>query len=345
MKSPHSEDLAVWMFNHPYESLWVEHFSDGRVEQITSSSFYQLCPTFGHDDDEENQIQFLDQCTRRMRRSRQQRRLLRSGGGTLSFSTLHGFNNPQSTKMQILISGKQNITLLFNDQPNDSGYAALNYVTYRATVRGKPPRIITEFIPVDFIMPSNRQWWTNMQNNDKSSIDSATVKQLSRCTIGLWWSFFFLPFSTLYSSWSVIPFLVTRSCFLSLLVQSHSHKAYWFFFLLQFPVANLSRHQHFIYYLFIFIAFLLLFLILIMSSLFDIILDDLKSFYCLIQYTWIWYQLRSFHPFHRPLYWDMRILNLQSYCKAEKFRLTSLANNLAAPIIHARLNMTMWSLK
>ena len=178
MKSPHSEDLAVWMYNHPFDSIWVEHFADGRVQQISSSSFYQLCPTFTDDNDRDSQSHFLDQCTRQIRRERIQRRSTR-------YNSRRSSQHPAGTKMQILVSGKQNITLLFTAQPQDSGYIALNYVTYRATVAGRPPRIITEFIPVDFIMPSNRQWWTNIQTNTKSAIDNTTIKQLSRCTIGL----------------------------------------------------------------------------------------------------------------------------------------------------------------
>lgn len=195
MKSPHSEEIAIWMSNHPFESFWAEHFPDGRVEQVSTLSFYQLHPYFT--DESPPRYHYLDQCTRTIQRQRSLRRHRRHASLQYSPSPesnprflLHSDPNgpllQRPTRMQALMSGKQNITLLFKDQPNDSGYFSLNYTTYRATEPGKPPRIFTEFFPIDFIMPTNRLWWTNMQSHTKSNIDSTTIKQLSKCTVGLW---------------------------------------------------------------------------------------------------------------------------------------------------------------
>lgn len=211
MRSPQSEDLAIFLHSHPYDSIWVEHFSDGRATQVSASSFYQLCHAFNVNDDQADQAHYLEQCTRQIRRDRQVRRANMSGAGQAHTRTSLFFNggcpldspflgmpssgntssnnannsNNRITKMQILVSGKQNVTLLFNQHPNDTGYTSVNYVTYRATVKGRPPRIITEYMFMDLVMPEERQWWINIRNNSKAVVEDSTVKQLSKCTIGL----------------------------------------------------------------------------------------------------------------------------------------------------------------
>lgn len=187
MRSPHSEDLAIWMSNHPFESIWAEHLPNGRVEQISLSSFYQLHPRFS--DNTNSQIDYLDRCTRSIQR---QRLIRRTAHQHRSSDDAHPFDldtdengRIRMTKMQTMISGKQNVTLLFTDHPNESGYCTFNYITYKASRKGEQPRTFTQFIPVDFIMPHNSAWWDILRSNDKSTIENSTIRQLAKCTIGL----------------------------------------------------------------------------------------------------------------------------------------------------------------